>query len=138
MKITIGGSMTFAAEQIEAKKKLEERGFEVLITDDIEHYVERPAIKMNFEEELALSLEYDVMRVFFNKIASSDAFLVMNHDKKGVSGYIGTSALMEMGVAFHLGKKIFLLKDFDRTAPYAVEAALTLPIILNGDLDAIK
>jgi hypothetical protein len=82
MKITIGGSMTFAAEQIEAKKKLEERGFEVLITDDIEHYVERPAIKMNFEEELALSLEYDVMRVFFNKIASSDAFLVMNHDKK--------------------------------------------------------
>ncbi|MCX6795842.1 MAG: hypothetical protein NT165_03925 [Candidatus Falkowbacteria bacterium] len=137
MKITIGGSMTFAKEQVEIKRQLEQRGHEVLVTDDIEDYINNSAIKNSFEEELELSLKYDVMRTFFKKIDSSDAFLVCNYSKNGVSGRLGISALMELGLAYHLGKKTYLLFETDKVQDYALEVAIINPIILNGDISII-
>jgi len=138
MKIVIGGSMVFAKEQVEAKVKLEKMGHEVLITDNIEKYVDSPAIKTSFEEELKISLEYDIMRDFFNKIAESDAFLVMNFPKKGIDGYLGASVLMEMGLAYYLKKKVMLLFPVDKGQSYALESAIINPQILNGDLAKIS
>ena len=135
MKITIGGSMTFADKQVEAKQKLEARGYEVLITDDINDYVNSQKIKKSFADELSLCLKYDVMRTFFKKIESSDALLVCNYDKNGIGGYLGTSVLMEIGLAYYLGKKIYLLFEVDKTQNYALELALINPIILNGELN---
>lgn len=138
MKITIGGSMTFAKKQIEASKYLKNSGHEVLLTDDIEHYLKDKNIKLNFEEELEISKKYDIIRTFFNKIVESDALLIINHDKKGISGYIGTSVIMEIGLAYFLKKKIYLLKEVDKNQNYALEIALINPIILNGDLSKVK
>jgi hypothetical protein len=137
MKIVIGGSMVFAKEQIEIQKILVDSGHEVFLTDDIEEYVDKPSIKSSFEEELKVSLEYDIMRSFFDKIAKSDAFLVCNNPKNGISGYLGTSVLMELGLAYYLGKKIYLLNDIDRLQGYALEVAIIDPIILNGDIALI-
>lgn len=103
MKIVIGGSMAFAKEQIAVRDILAAAGHTVLLTDDIAEYVEKPAIKSSFEEELRISLEYDIMRSFFNQIAESDAFLVCNLPKNGISGYLGTSVLMELGLAYYWG-----------------------------------
>jgi len=50
MKITIGGSMTFAKEQLKLKQQLEQNGHEILITDDIEDYINNSAIKNCFED----------------------------------------------------------------------------------------
>jgi len=138
MKIVIGGSMAFAKEQVEAMRILKNRGFEVLATENIEKYVDTPAIKSSFDEELKISLEYDIMRDFFNKIAESDAFLVMNYPKKGIEGYLGASVLMEMGLAYYLKKKIFLLFQVDQEQSYALESAIIDPIVLNGDLNKIN
>jgi hypothetical protein len=88
MKITIGGSMAFAKEQYHAKETLESIGHIVYISDDIENYIDQPSIKLDFEEELRISLAYDIMRVFFNKIADSDAVLICNYPKKGITGYL--------------------------------------------------
>lgn len=137
MKITIGGSMTFAKEQIKIKMQLEQIGHEILITDDIEDYVNNSVIKNSFEEELKLSLKYDVIRTFFKKIDSSDAFLVCNYPKNGVNGYLGVSALMELGLAYHLSKKIYLLFETDKTQDYALEVTIINPTILNGDISII-
>lgn len=138
MKITVGGSMTFAKEQIEVKNELEKIGHEVLLTDDIESFAKDKQIKHSFEEELKLCLEYDVIRSFFNKIAESDAYLVCNHEKNGIKGYLGASVLMEIGLAYFLKKKIFLIFEIDQQQKYALEIAVMNPIILNGDLSKIE
>lgn len=138
MKITVGGSMTFAKEQVEMKKKLEELGHEILITDDIESFAKDEKIKQSFEDELKLCLEYDVIRSFFNKIAESDAYLICNYEKNGVLGYLGASVLMEIGLAYYLNKKIYLLSEIDKEQKYALEIAVMAPIIVNDDLTKIK
>ncbi|KKR31746.1 MAG: Maf-like protein, partial [Candidatus Falkowbacteria bacterium GW2011_GWF2_39_8] len=102
MKITIGGSMTFAKEQLEASKFLEERGYEVFLTEDISHFIEQPEIKDDAEKSLELSIKYDVIREFFDKIAKSDVYLVCNYEKNGIPGYLGASVLMEIGLAYYL------------------------------------
>jgi hypothetical protein len=137
MKIVIGGSMAFAKEQIAIKDILVTAGHTVLLTDDIGEYVEKPAIKSSFEEELRISREYDIMRSFFNKIAESDAFFVCNLPKNGISGYLGTSVLMELGLAYYLEKRIYLLHDFDRSQGCALEVAIIDPVVLNGDATLI-
>jgi len=138
MKITIGGSMTFAKEQFQFKEQLEKNGHEVLITDDIKDYIDKPAIKKDFEEELKISLEYNIMYTFFKKIEESDALLICNYPKKGIEGYLGTSVLMEIGLAYYLHKKIYLLFEVDKTQGYALEIAIIQPTILNGDILLIK
>ncbi|MFA7244116.1 MAG: hypothetical protein WC080_02415 [Patescibacteria group bacterium] len=138
MKITIAGSMVFAKDILRIKNDLEKTGHSVLTTDDIDHYVRDNSIKNNFEEELRLSKEYDIIRSFFNKIAESDAMLIVNNEKKGISGYLGTNVIMEIGVAYFLKKKIFLLNPIDKNQPYTLEIAMINPLIINGDLSKIK
>jgi hypothetical protein len=138
MKIVIGGSMSFAKEQIEAKTFLEKRGHFIQLTENIEEYSNSPSIKQSFDEELKISLEHDIMRSFFRKIEENDAFLVMNYKKKDVDGYLGTSVLMELAIAYFLNKKIYLLNEIDKSQPYSLEVAIINPTILNGDLELIQ
>jgi len=138
MKIVIGGSMTFAKQTLKAKKILEEGGLEVWVTDDLEHYEKDNNIKLDFDAELRLSLEYDIMRSFFKKIEESDVLLILNYEKKGIPGYLGTSVLMELGLAYHLKKKIYLLYPIDRSQGYALEVAIINPVVLNGELRGVR
>lgn len=138
MKITIAGSVTFAKEQLNIKKELEQIGHTVFISDDLEEYINKPSIKLSFYEELKLSKEYDILRKFYNKIAEGDVLLVCNYDKNGIKGYLGTSVLIEIGLAYYLKKKVYLLNDIDVNQCYAMEVSIMEPIILNGDLKKIK
>jgi hypothetical protein len=45
---------------------------------------------------------------------------------------------MELAIAYHNNKKIYLLNDFDKTQWYGLEVAIIDPTILNGDLSLIK
>ena len=65
-----------------------------------------------------------------------DAILVANYDKKGVKGYIGGNTLMEMGLAFFLKKKVYLLNEVPEL-PYKEEILGVKPIILNDNLTKI-
>jgi hypothetical protein len=78
------------------------------------------------------------MREFFNEIAKHEATLFLNYEKKWIPGYIGASVLMEIGISYFLGKKIFLMKEIDKTQWYALEVLITEPTILNGDLSLIQ
>jgi len=137
MRIVVGGSMTFAKEQLEVKRGLEELGHEVSVTEDIDVYLDNPLTKDNFDEELKACLENDIVRSFFNKIKETDAYVVVNKEKRGIKGYLGTSVLMEIGLAYHLGKKIFLLEEIDKSQGCALEIAIINPVILDGDLSRV-
>jgi hypothetical protein len=78
------------------------------------------------------------MKKFFDEIEASEAVLFLNYDKKWIAGYIGASVLMEIGIAYHLGKKILLVNPIDKSQWYALEVLLTNPTIINGDLSKIQ
>lgn len=79
-----------------------------------------------------------LMRRHFHEIERADAILVVNECKKGIDGYIGGNVLMEMGIAFYLGKRIFLWNAPSKKSPLYEEIIGVLPVFINGDLDKIK
>ena len=140
MKIMICGSMSFSKEMMNAKKSLEERGHKVGVPCDVELHVE----DSNFIDDLDADYEHcvknGVMKKCFDMIAESDAILVLNYPKNGIKGYIGTSSLMEIGLAHYLGKRIFLLHPTPHhsEARWAHEVRIMQPTVLNGNLSKIN
>ena len=117
--------MAFLEKFEEAKKILEIRGHEVIIPE-----------KDPMPEPIPPSFKRKTMEKFDEDIKKSDAILVMNHTKDGKENYIGANSLMEIGMAFILQKKIFVLNpspEFCKDELEAIEVQF-----LNGDLGKIK
>ncbi len=139
MKIMICGSMTFAKEMLDAKQKLEEIGHQVKIPTDTHEIVNREHNHDDLESDYNHCVGKDIMRTHFKFIEESDAILVLNYDKNNINGYIGTASLMEIGLAHHFDKKIFLLQPIPHHSEqrWAHEVRIMQPFILNGDLSKI-
>ena len=138
MIIAICGSMQFHEEMRKIQKTLERAGHTVLVPKSIElmdtiGYV-HPTID---EAKISAKIQHDFIREHFRKIEKSDAILVLNYDKKGIKNYIGGNTFLEIGLAYWLGKKMFLLNpipDMD----YITELYAMQPTVINGDLSLIK
>lgn len=74
----------------------------------------------------------------FKKILASDAILVANFEKNGLSGYIGGNVLMEMVVAFQNKKPIFLYHATSKKLPILEEVYGLRPVILNENLSLLR
>ncbi len=135
MKITICGSMNFAKEMLETKRKLEKMGHHAIVPSSVHDCLKKPELNM----DLNYCREKNVQEEYFNCVAEGDAILVLNYERNGIKGYIGGATLMEIGLAQHLDKKIFLLYPPPKIEDlrYSVEIQLAKPIILNGDLSLI-
>jgi len=135
-KIFIAGSMHFAKEFVEAQKVLEEMGFETAFAPDTHDCVKDPTLNENLEH----CEQTDIMRACMNEQENCDAIIVLNHPKEETKGYIGTHSLMELGLAYYLKQKIFLLHHppAPEEAKYHVEVMHMKPIILEGDINKIK
>lgn len=141
MKIMICGSMSLAREMLEAQRQLQEMGHETIVPCDTQMFVDNPVMTTdNHEENLKHCLDNDIVRRSFKDIENSDALLILNHPKHNLEGYIGPSALMEMGIAYHFGKNIFLLypPPILEKARSTHEVVIMDPIVLNGDLKNIE
>lgn len=138
MKILIGWSMSFADKMFEIQETLIKLGHTTILSPGINFFIENPDAKMDFEQELQFCKETGIMKKFFDEIAASEAVVFLNYDKKWISGYIGASVLMEIGIAYYLGKKIFLINPIDKSQWYALEVLLTNPIILDWNLSKIQ
>ena len=136
MKIFIAGSMSFAKEIIETGNFLEKLGFETAFAPDTHDCFNSPHLKLN--EDLEHCEKTDIMRVCMNAQKDCDAILLLNYPKGDTNGYIGTHSLIELGLAYYLGQKIFLLYPPPKTERYYVEVMHMKPIILNGDIKNIK
>lgn len=136
MKITICGSMQFHKEMIDAENALEAKGHDVLIPSGAYDKSKNEFYAGSEEEKVTFKVENDLIREHFRNIDQSDAIVVINYDKKGFKGYVGGNTFLEMGHAFSLGKKIYMLypiPDMD----YRVEMESMLPVVLHGDLSKI-
>ncbi|MBU3934853.1 hypothetical protein KKC00_02750 [Patescibacteria group bacterium] len=146
MKITLCGSIAFQDEVLFVKEKLEKLGHEVKLwptelkngTGQLicakEYYKIRKTAAD--DEKWVWDRKAEAVLEHFNKVAWSDAILVANYDKNNINGYIGGNTLMEMGLAFFLKKKIYLLNPIPEIS-YKEEILGMKPVLLNGDLSRI-
>lgn len=146
MKITICGSIAFYEEMIKAKEKLESLGHEVKlppheIQDDsgkmipvIDYYKKRK--EASEDNSWIWDTKEIAMRNHFDKVVWADSILVLNSDKNNIKGYIGGNTLLEMGLAMHLRKKIYLLNEIPEIS-YKEEILAMKPLVLDGELGKI-
>lgn len=133
MKITICGSIAFYDEMCNIQKNLEKNG----------HQVKSPEIKVKDENtelstgKLSLDRRGNLMKNHFSKVEWSDAILVLNYDNNNILNRVGINTLLEMGLAFYLDKKIFLLKDVPEL-DCKEEILVMKPIVINENLSLIK
>ncbi len=146
MKITICGSTAFILEMEAVAKQLEALGHEaqfppVWFTDGggkkwhtLDYYKFKKTKPFSNPEFLKNHTQR--IRDHFGLVEWSDAILVTNYEKNSVADYIGPNTLMEMGLAFHLGKKIYLLNPVPDVA-WKEEILGLRPVAINADLSAI-
>ena len=137
MTITICGSMQFSEQMLDVQKQLIVEGHEVFVSGTTHEFVGKDAAA---KEALVLEhkREADPIRDHYDLIVKSDAILVLNYDKRGVANYIGGNTLMELGFAYILRKKIYLLNPIPEIPYYKSEIAAVKPILLDGDLTKIS
>jgi hypothetical protein len=143
MKITICSSLDFTSAIKEIADSLISMGHEVVIPMTSEMILNN---QVGFDQVMREKesgeitkriIEQDTIRYYYKKIQESDAILVLNYRKKGVSDYIGGSVFLEMGFAHALGKKIFLLNPIPEML-YKDEIKAMQLMILKGDLSIFK
>lgn len=132
-KITLCGSMKFFDEMEQLQSELEGIGFEVL-SPTLEG-VKTDYAKMTTEQKGEVKQSFTDRHLA--KIKDSDAILVVNYPKNGIDNYIGASAFLEMGFAYVLEKKIFLLNEVPEQ--WNSEEILWLrPVVLHGDIGSLQ
>jgi diphthamide synthase subunit DPH2 len=141
--IVICSSASFYKQVIEVRDTLKKLGFKVLVPLTAGKMERSGDFKVEtyktwFSDSNAYDRKRFLTKHHFNKVAKGDAVLVLNYEKNGKSGYIGGAVLMEMGLALHLGKKVYILHPIDESVSYKEEILGMLPVILNGDLELIK
>ena len=66
-----------------------------------------------------------------------DAFYLLNYEKHGIPGYVGSAALIELYIAHREYKKIFMEND-TKEEPMYDEIMGFAPTFVHGDLTKIK
>lgn len=143
MKIAICGSLDFTHEIKKIADELKKLGFEVYNPISVERIlagkfsldeIKQEKENGKFSERI---IKYNSIKAYWKVIDKADVILVANFDKKDVRNYIGGAVFLEMGHAFHLNKKIFLLNKIPEMH-YADEIKAMQPVVLNGNLTKIK
>ena len=128
--------MQFHKEMASVRDQLVARGITVFVPGELDDLNKNESYMDTDEERITVKIEYDFIREHFRKIEQADAILILNYAKKGIPGYIGGNTFLEMGYAFGLGKKVYLLysvPDMD----YKTEMHAIQPVVIDGDLSRI-
>lgn len=149
MTITMCSSVDFTPRILDVKEILTSKGHTVNIPY-LSEKIEKGELTMegylatkNLRGDVAMreSDQIDLIKRYWDLIHSSDAILVLNFEKKGITNYIGGNTLMEIGFAYGHAKKIYLYNQIPSRSErmhYIDEIISMKPIIINGNLDLIK
>lgn len=154
MKITLCGSIAFYKEMELVRDELVKNGYEVKIP---ELALEVPedyggGKKLYFGQFIEQNggidafptghkiwdLKEGAIEDHYKKIEWCDVILVINGEKRGIQGYVGGNTLIEIGVAFYLKKKIYLLNPVSSELSYKQEIMGMKAVILDGDFGKIS
>lgn len=128
--------MQFTDKMLEAREKLREFGHDAFVTD-----LHKAMVGKTYDEieKIKLYQKYhlDAIRGFWNMMQCADAVLVLNYDKNGIRNYVGGNTLMEIGFAYVLNQKVFMLNPIPEMPYCRTEIEAVKPIILNGDFSRI-
>lgn len=143
LNLAVCASASFYKEVIAFSYKLEDLGLNVILP--------MTAAKMKAENRENDEIKTDwatadigyhgksvLIRQHFDEIAEADAILVMNYEKHGKANYIGPNVLMEMAVAFHLKKPIYVLNGQPEDSPLIDEILGIEPTFLHGDINRLS
>ena len=133
-KVTICGSNDFIDEMAKAAEYLSQKGITVYLPDPLKNETD---YEQKHGKRALLKVKPPFTFRHFRKIEQSDAVLILNLKKNGIYGYFGSNTLMELSVAFYLGKHIYFLNNFNDDHPHYEEIAGLEKTILDGDLDRI-
>ncbi|MDA1337222.1 MAG: hypothetical protein O3C23_00425 [bacterium] len=137
--ITICCSASFYKQALEVQKELQKQGYKVKIPHTA-HKMKKSGdfavetYKTWFKNPKDFTRKAMLMRRHFKKILESDAILVLNYKKNDMDGYIGGNTLMEMALAFHYKKPIFVLNSMPETSSVYEEVMGMQPTLLDGDI----
>jgi len=136
VKIIICGSISAHKKMLEIKQALVYMGHSIDMPGlgNIKHELD---LDGNSVESAHIKIRDDLIRGYYHKIENNDAVLVVNEDKKGITGYIGGNTFLEIGFGYVLNKKIFILNQFSREISYSDEINAMEPIVINGNLNKI-
>lgn len=141
--ITICASASHYKQVLEIREQLMKLKFQVKIPKiaflmkktnnfDVSFY------KTWFNDKNDYRIKTGLMKSHFKKVLAADAVLIANFTKKGLEGYIGGNVLMEMVIAFHHHKPIYIYNQISEDLPVAEEVYGLEPIFINCDLSKIK
>lgn len=118
----------------EARKQLEKLGHQGLMpikAKEVDYWSE------DNSSRVAAKKRYGFIEEHMDKIAKSDAILVVNVTKGEIQSYIGANTFLEIGFAHYLKKKIYFLNPIPNQ-PYIIDEIETVePVIINGDYSKI-
>lgn len=137
MKIGVIGSMQLTEKMIDLRDQLIVLGHDAFVTS-----LASPFIGRSDEEKEQIKLQQkndqDAIREFWQMMQGADAVLVANYDKNGQHNYIGGNTFLEIGFAYILNQKIFILHDIPDNPYYKTEIVAMKPVIVYGDLGKIQ
>lgn len=133
MKIVICGSMSSSTLMVRVGRELAENGHEVVLPEHTEKYASGSLPMESSYESTKNKIEQNLIKRHFEKIKCADAVLVINPEKGSVNDYIGGNAFLEMGFAYVLEKKIFILNNIPNVL-YKDEILAMQPMVLKGDI----
>ena len=143
MKIAICGSIEFVYEIKSISEKLIQAGHQTEIPLTCQRILKGELTLEEFKKEKEKNgdgslrkIKDDVIKRYYNSIKNCDAILIVNVEKRGINGYIGGNTFLEMGFAYILDKKIFLLNPVPKMS-YTDEILAMQPNVINGDLNKI-
>ncbi len=124
-------SMAFRDEALNLQKQMEILGISTTIP------VAEGKVELAMSPAEFSCFKAEVVRRYFKLIAdpSTRAILILNIKKRGKENYIGANTLMEMAIAFHYQKPIYLLNSLPGTdCPGYEEVECMKPSCLNGNI----
>jgi len=152
MKITLCGSIAHYEQMKMLEEELVELGHEVKLPELRKEAVNFGGGKVaNFGDFIrdnggmdAFDVDHeiwdskhDAILDHFVKIEWADGVLVANYEKNKIDGYVGANTLIEIGLAFYLKKKIYILNPISSELSQRQEIYAMHPTFLEGDVEQI-
>lgn len=136
MKVGVIGSMQHTEKMIALRDELNKLGHNAFVTTLAEPFIGKTD---NEKEKIKIwqKRNKDAIREFWNLMQGADAVLVANYDKNGEKNYIGGNTFLEIGFAYVLNQKIFILNQIPDIKYYKTEIVAMKPTIVDGNLKLI-